>query len=250
MDPLPSHLYIGRVCKRGHEHEGGGSLRRRDNKDCLACMEQRQRDRSAAGGPKHYLGRLCKHGHDHEGSGQSLRNWVSRQCLECVRVMMAERRKDPAVRVRDRADSARWHRENKDDPGRKAAAIERATAWAKANPDRQRKRHREYMLQRRREDPQFATICKLRNRLRTAFRSARLGKRMRASKYGIDWQAVVDHLGPQPGPGYEVDHITPLSAFDLSDPAQVKEACRPENHQWLTQFENRSKGGVRRAGTN
>ena len=37
-----------------------------------------------------------------------------------------------------------------------------------------------------------------------------------------------------------------IGRVDLSDPAQVKEACWPENHQWLTQFENRSKGGVRR----
>lgn len=41
--------------------------------------------------------------------------------------------------------------------------------------------------------------------------------------------------------GDEIDHITPIAAFDLDDPAQVREAFAPANHQWLTREANRAK---------
>jgi len=41
---------------------------------------------------------------------------------------------------------------------------------------------------------------------------------------------------------YEIDHIRPLSSFDLTDPDQIKQAFAPENLQWLTAEENLRKG--------
>lgn len=43
--------------------------------------------------------------------------------------------------------------------------------------------------------------------------------------------------------GWHVDHIKPLSAFDLTDPKQVKEACHYTNLQPMWASENLSKGG-------
>lgn len=40
---------------------------------------------------------------------------------------------------------------------------------------------------------------------------------------------------------YDVDHIVPLSKFDLSKPEQVKQACLWSNLQVLTKSHNRSK---------
>jgi hypothetical protein len=45
-----------------------------------------------------------------------------------------------------------------------------------------------------------------------------------------------------PGPGYHIDHIVPLAAFDLTDENQVRLAFAPENHQWLLAKENLETG--------
>ncbi|MEE9366954.1 MAG: hypothetical protein V3W44_09730 [Dehalococcoidales bacterium] len=62
------------------------------------------------------------------------------------------------------------------------------------------------------------------------------------------WLSVALHLGPRPEISdddawntYSIDHITPLSAFDLRNPTEVAAATLPENHQWLRRRQNSSK---------
>lgn len=50
---------------------------------------------------------------------------------------------------------------------------------------------------------------------------------------GMSW----DNYG-----AWEIDHIRPLAAFDLTDPEQAKQACHHTNLQPLWAAENRSKG--------
>ncbi len=71
------------------------------------------------------------------------------------------------------------------------------------------------------------------------------GKIKSSSKYGIDYQKIIEHLKPFPEDisSYHVDHIKPLCIFDLTDPEEIKKAFSPENHQWLLASENMSKGG-------
>ena len=96
---------------------------------------------------------------------------------------------------------------------------------------------------RMRDDPDYVTRRRLRRRLHAALEAHAHGKVMTADEYGIDWQAVVEFLGPCPGPraDYQIDHIRPLASFDLTDPDRVKEAFAPENHRWLTVDENKAK---------
>jgi hypothetical protein len=69
------------------------------------------------------------------------------------------------------------------------------------------------------------------------------GKKQHARQYGIDYKAILEHLGPCPGKRgeYHIDHIFPLSAFDFDNSIQVRAAFAPENHQWLLARENLSK---------
>jgi len=84
----------------------------------------------------------------------------------------------------------------------------------------------------------------LRCRVGQAFKSySKNGKMKPSKKYGIDYGAIVKHLGPCPGnrEDYHIDHIFPLSAFDFNIEEQVKLAFVPENHQWLKKEDNLSK---------
>lgn len=85
---------------------------------------------------------------------------------------------------------------------------------------------------------------RLRHRLREAFkRFSKNGKVGTSKDYGIDWNAILENLGPCPGnlKDYHIDHIRPLSLFDFDNPEQVKQAFAPNNHQWLRKEENLKK---------
>lgn len=84
----------------------------------------------------------------------------------------------------------------------------------------------------------------LKNELLHAFKTYSFcGKQKHAKQYGIDYGAILEHLGSCPGKrqSYHIDHVFPLSAFDFDDVRQVKAAFAPENHQWLLAKENLSK---------
>jgi hypothetical protein len=64
------------------------------------------------------------------------------------------------------------------------------------------------------------------------------------TKYKINYVKIIEYLGPCPGNinKYHIDHIFPLSAFNLADSIEFQIACSPENHCWLDSIENRKKG--------
>jgi hypothetical protein len=92
-------------------------------------------------------------------------------------------------------------------------------------------------------DTQYMIMRRLRTRLHCAMRIySKKGKQKSSSKYGIDWHEVCKHLGgPPPGKGYEIDHVVPLSFFDLNDEEQIKLAFSPRNHAWLNENNNSKK---------
>jgi hypothetical protein len=102
--------------------------------------------------------------------------------------------------------------------------------------------YKKYRLQ---NDESFRVKENLRDRLASAFRRlSKGGKKANAKEYGIDYQAIFEYIGECPGDrkDYHIDHIKPLCLFDFDDPEQVRDAFRPENHQWLTKEENMKKG--------
>jgi hypothetical protein len=93
-------------------------------------------------------------------------------------------------------------------------------------------------------NPNNIIIHRLRTRLYFILNHyTKTGKIMSSRKYGIDYAKIIEHLKPFPEDlsKYHVDHIIPLSSFDLTKPEQIKIAFAPENHQWLLEFDNLSK---------
>ena len=109
-----------------------------------------------------------------------------------------------------------------------------------------KKRKNEYAKNKYKINKNFNILVRLRNLFRRALRKyTKTGKIWSASKYGINYKAIIEQLKPFPEDIslYHVDHRKPLCSFDLTDPEEIKKAFAPENHQWLLAFENRSKGG-------
>ncbi len=84
--------------------------------------------------------------------------------------------------------------------------------------------------------------------IRTSFRKAlkiytKSGKTKILKEYGIDIKTIVEHLGnpPQDGRKYHIDHIFPVSAFDLNNPEHIRLCWHPDNLQWLEESKNCSK---------
>lgn len=107
-----------------------------------------------------------------------------------------------------------------------------------------RARRNQYNRERRRRDIQFAIAERVKSRVRLSLKKYGLGKNQRTNKYEIDIKQIYGRVGapPQDGRKYHLDHIIPLASFDLTKPEEIKKAFAPENHQWLSDMENDTKG--------
>lgn len=105
-------------------------------------------------------------------------------------------------------------------------------------------RYKIYHKRRMNTDVQFATAVRLRNLLYHALKKyTKKGKAFSSKTYGINFDEIIEHLKPFPPDikKYHIDHIKPLSSFNLEDPEEIRKAFAPENHQWLLGSENLSK---------
>lgn len=100
-----------------------------------------------------------------------------------------------------------------------------------------------YQRERKKLDIQFAITCRIRSTVNSAIRKY-IQKGWMPKKGEIDYAGIIEKLKPFPEEleKYHIDHIIPLSSFDLIDPEQFKKATAPENHQWLLKEENLRKG--------
>ena len=106
----------------------------------------------------------------------------------------------------------------------------------------------EYKKNKYKTDINYKLSELLRNRVRTAIKSyKRPGSAVK--DLGCTVQELKEHLELQFKPGmtwdnhgqWHIDHIKPLSIFDLSDPEQFMEACHYSNLQPLWARDNLSK---------
>ncbi|BAS59852.1 hypothetical protein NIES2135_21090 [Leptolyngbya boryana NIES-2135] len=97
----PSRVYLGRLCKRGHDYQGTGqSLRRVGHGSCVKCGQECQGVKKPMvpvaywleltsklfpdlDGTPYRIGDVCRRGHEYNLSGYGLRYRSSRGCVQC-----------------------------------------------------------------------------------------------------------------------------------------------------------------------
>lgn len=155
-----------------------------------------------------------------------------------------------------RESNRKYYRKNR----KKILAIRRE--YWKKNKEKMKIYHKKYMQKTnyrtiwQREKRKTSVFFVLRERLVNRVRKTlnyytKTGKILNSIKYGLDYKAMIKKLIPLPFPkedlrNWHIDHIIPVSSFDLTNPEEVKKAFAPENLQWLPAKENISKGGINR----
>lgn len=163
---------------------------------------------------------------------------------------------DPiGLREKERAARQRFWAAATDETKQKYAARNREKArarWATIKDDPEVKRkNKEHVTAHLRKSLQYRLGHSLRTRLNSALRNKShnssavrhlgcsldelIAHLQRQFMLGMSW----DNWSPD---GWHIDHIRPLSSFDLTDPEQYAVACHYSNLQPLWAFDNISKG--------
>ena len=98
------------------------------------------------------------------------------------------------------------------------------------------------------EDESFSLTCNLRSRLRMALVKQLTHKTSKTEELsGISFEEFKIYIEflmttEMSWTNIELDHVRPLSSFNLTDPDQLKEAAHFSNIQLLLKHDNRKKG--------
>lgn len=139
----------------------------------------------------------------------------------------------------------------------RVAHPEQARLHYEANKDARNKWHWQYQKNKAAANPSFAVYGKVMRAMHRAVRRHKLGLRVSdrcaaVKLLGCCWDDFVAHMQPllkdgmtwanHGQRGWHFDHIKPLSSFDLTDSAQLFEACHFTNVQPLWAADNIRKG--------
>ena len=213
-------FYTGKPCVRGHNCERYVSVGR-----CVTC--------------------------DHETSRK-----YREANKEAIRAQQREyREQNPEKRCQQRREEYQKNRERYRQAGKawREANREKVLAylrnWQAENADYLRQQKIAYYKARKRSDPQFDMLTRLRRRL-NHFISRGSKSAKTAELIGCSYEFFTKHIESQFTEGmswenrdkWHIDHIVPCAAFDLSDPEQQRICFHYTNMRPLWAWENQSKG--------
>lgn len=178
---------------------------------------------------------------------------MSKPCRKCG---SENRNKSGKCRPCKLVASRKWAVEN---PEKRKAS---ANKWNKNNPDKIKATKTKwnalnpkymtlYSRERYTTDESYRLVCVLRARLRAAIKNnVKTGSAVR--DLGCSIEELKIHLEKQFQSGmawenygdWQIDHIIPLSSFDLTDRRHVLKACHYSNLQPLWAKDNQSKGST------
>ena len=234
------------------------------NLPIVSRVEARERGLS-----RYYTGEPCRHGHVSE------RSVGSANCITCQRqyaksakglATIQRLRSRPEYREKAKVYSARYHAENRDECLSKMAdrnrayyarnrerLIEAAVSYQRENADTRNAYKSDWQKRRKKADPQFAAMVVMRKLVaRTCERIKQDRKQIGRTVEALGYTAAAfkSHIENQFHPGmswanhgeWHVDHIRPLSSFDLTNEAQRKECNSLANLQPMWAGDNMRKG--------
>lgn len=231
-----------------------------------------RREAQQQGAKWYYTGKPCKHGHI------SKRQTSNGACWECAaprnRANGSKWYHERGGKARVQASCARWNKENAERKKAKNAEWrasnadrirETNRAWAQANPERLKQakmqwlkinhaHHRKYRAewyQKRKTDPAFSIISRLRSRMGIALTKMGAVKASTTMRLvGCSPDQLMAHIQAQflPGMSWEnrnewhIDHIRPCASFDMLDPEQQQACFHYTNLRPLWASDNLRKG--------
>lgn len=224
-------------------------------------------------GVEHKWCGLCKEWKCVENFGNFSNGWdgLKANCRSCKAKHSKEYNQRPEVRERTRKRKGRYYKESRYVERKRRYAKKnreklnlRARKWREANSEKVRKiqkrcqrrrvlngKSRAYHNKRYHNDPKYRLIENLRTRLWGAFRAQGLRKTTSTMKLcGCSLEKLKQHLESQFTDGmswenkgkWHIDHIRPVSSFDLSDVEEQKKCFHYTNLQPLWALDNMRKG--------
>jgi hypothetical protein len=163
-------------------------------------------------------------------------------CKKLFRIKWLEENKEQYKKSKIISD-AKWYSNNKD---KKMATNNK---WKSKNKEYHTKYSRLYKSKREKKDPMFKVINKLRTRIWYAIKRNNKSKKT-LDLLGCSIEQLKTHLESQFTEGmswenygkWHIDHIIPLSSFNLQDEIQLSKSCHYSNLQPLWAKDNLSKG--------
>jgi hypothetical protein len=149
------------------------------------------------------------------------------------------------AKMRER--NRRYYAENRE------RLIKRAAEYQRANPEKRNGYKSAWNRQKKLTDPQFAAITMMRKLVARTCERIKVGRReigRTAEALGYNTEEFRRHIEAQFRDGmswanhgeWHIDHVRPLSSFDLTNPEQRKAANALSNLQPLWAAENMAKG--------
>ena len=125
--------------------------------------------------------------------------------------------------------------------------------YYETNKEKINKQKKEYNKKRLQNDPIYKMIRNIRSRIKNALKNKSIKNYMKPMElFGASYEEVWNHLESQfkdgmtrynnNRKGWHIDHIKPISSFDLTDLEQLKKCCNYKNLQPLWWYDNLSKG--------
>lgn len=221
------------------------------------------------GATRYFTGKPCLRGHIAE------RSVSSGNCVQCQRehaksekgrATLRRLKSAPEARDKARAYSAGYHVENRDiciermkDRNRayyernSARLIAKAGEYQRRNSEQRNAYKNNWIRERKLSDPQFAALTVMRKLVSRTCERIKVNRREIGRTIAVLGYRTEDfrvHIEARFKPGmtwanhgqWHVDHVRPLSSFDLTDPEQREKANALANLQPLWAAENMAKG--------